>query len=105
MAGLAEDKGLYVPDSIPTVAPEELEAWRSLSYSDLAVQVIRKFVDEDEVPLEKLTDIVTRSCAAFRSPEVTPIVNVGGHPILVRLTLVRAFLTLMIRASKAGWLR
>jgi threonine synthase len=82
MAGLAEDKGLYVPDSIPTVAPEELEAWRSLSYSDLAVQVIRKFVDEDEVPLEKLTDIVTRSCAAFRSPEVTPIVNVGGHPIL-----------------------
>lgn len=83
MQGLAHDKGLFVPDTFPTVSPAELESWRALDFSKLAVQVIRKFVGEDQVPLAKLEDIVGRSCAAFRSPEVTPVVPVGGHYILV----------------------
>lgn len=83
MTGLAHDKGLFVPDSYPSVSAEELAAWKSLSYKDLSVQVIRKFVKDDQVPLAKLADIVGRSCDAFRSPEVTPIVEVGGHAILV----------------------
>jgi hypothetical protein len=62
----------------------ELEEWRSLPFADLAVKDISKFVQEDQVPLVELTDIIKRSCAAFRSHEVTPIVNVGGHAILVR---------------------
>jgi threonine synthase len=84
MQGLAHDRGLFVPDSIPSVSPVELEEWRSLPFADLAVKVISKFVQEDQVPLTELTDIIKRSCAAFRSHEVTPIVNVGGHAILVR---------------------
>ena len=43
MTGLAHDKGLFVPDSYPSVSAEELAAWKSLSYKDLSVQVIRKF--------------------------------------------------------------
>jgi threonine synthase len=84
MQGLASDKGLFVPDSIPTVTPQELEAWQSLSYVDLAIQVIRKFVQDDQIPLERLTHIVQTSCSAFSTPEVTPVVQVGGHAILVR---------------------
>ena len=83
MQGLAHDKGLFVPDSIPLVSTVELEAWRSLSYADLAVNVIAKFVAPDQVPTAKLTEIVHRSCAAFRHPNVTPVVNVGGHAVLV----------------------
>ena len=83
MTGLAHDKGLFVPDTIPTVSKDELEQWRSLSYPDLAVNVISKFVKEDQVPTAKLEDIVKRSCAAFRHTDVTPLVNVGGHAILV----------------------
>jgi threonine synthase len=83
MTGLAHDRGLFVPDSIPTVSKEELEAWRCLSYPDLAVKVISKFVDEDQVPAEKLEDIVKRACAAFRHEDVTPVIDVGGHAILV----------------------
>ena len=84
MQGLAHDRGLFVPDSSPQVSTEELESWRGLSYADLAVNVIAKFVQDDQVPREKLDDIVKRSCAAFRSEEVTPIVNVGGVAVLVR---------------------
>ena len=88
MQGLAHDRGLFVPDSMPSVTSDELESWRSLSYPDLAVKVISKFVKEDQVPLAKLEDIVKRSCGAFRSPEVTPVVPVGGHYVLVRGVVV-----------------
>lgn len=85
MQGLAHDRGLFVPDEIPTVSITELQDWRSLSYPDLAVQVLRKFIQDDQVPLHKLQHIVRKSCAAFRHPDVTPVVHVGGHAILVRV--------------------
>ena len=84
MRGLAHDRGLFVPDSFPTVTTAELESWRGLGYADLAVEVIGKFVKDDEVPRDKLKDIVTRSCGAFRSGEVTPLVKMdGGEYVLV----------------------
>lgn len=84
MQGLAEDRGLFVPDEIPKVTPEELESWRSYSFSDMAFEVISKFVKDDQVPVDKLREIISRSALSFRSPEVTPVVSVGGHYILVR---------------------
>jgi threonine synthase len=88
MQGLAHDRGLFVPDSMPQVSAEELEQWRTLSYADLAVHVIGKFVHDDQVPRDKLEDIVKRSCGAFRHDEVTPLVKVGGHAVLVRMLYV-----------------
>ena len=83
MRGLAHDRGLFVPDTLPLVSAAELESWRCLSYADLAVEVIGKFVKDDEVPRSVLSDIVHRSCDAFRSKDVTPLVKVDGHYILV----------------------
>ena len=88
MMGLAHDRGLFVPDSIPEVSTDELEAWRKLSFPFLAAKVISKFVKEDQVPSDKLKDIVDRSCAAFRHEDVTPVVSVGGHSILVSARFV-----------------
>jgi len=82
MIGLAHDRGLFVPDTFPTVTPEELESWRPLSYSDLATNVIRKFVGEEDVPLEELKRIVKVSCDAFREDDVTPVIEMNGHFIL-----------------------
>ena len=84
MRGLAHDRGLFVPDSFPTVSMEEVESWRSLSYADMAIEVISKFVGEDQVPRKNLEDIIKRSCAAFRVEDVTPVIEVGGHTVLVR---------------------
>jgi len=83
MRGLAHDRGLFVPDELPEVSPAELELWRSMSYADLSVEVISKFVKDDQVPRQILEGIVKRSCDAFRSPDVTPIVHVNDHAILV----------------------
>jgi threonine synthase len=89
MQGLARDRGLFVPDSVPSVSPGELESWRALPFAELAVRVIRKFVQEDQVPEAKLREIVHRSCGAFRHKDVTPVVSAGGHAILVRFSTRR----------------
>jgi len=84
MQGLARDRGLFVPDTIPRLHGDELETWRRLGYADLAVAVLSKFVGDDQVPRPMLEDVVRRSCAAFDHIDVTPVVRVGGHAILVR---------------------
>ena len=40
MRGVAHDRGLFVPDTHPAVAPAELESWRSLGYAELATAII-----------------------------------------------------------------
>jgi len=82
MTGLAHDRGLFVPDSFPSVSKDELKSWKTKSFPDLAVEVISKFVMDDQVPRKNLEDIVRRSCASFRSEDVTPVIDVGGHRVL-----------------------
>ena len=82
MQGLAHDRGLFVPDQIPEISAEELQNLRGKSYTEIAIFVIRKFVQDDQVPYEVLKDIVTRSCAAFRADDVTPVKEVNGHFVL-----------------------
>jgi len=56
LEGLAPDGGLAVPESIPQVTPEQLQAWRSLSYADLAYEVLKLFItDIPEQDLRELT--------------------------------------------------
>lgn len=82
MQGLAHDRGLFVPDEIPEMSMEEIEALQGKSYAEVAIAVISKFVGPDQVPDDKLKDIVTRSCAAFKHEDVTPLIDVNGHFVL-----------------------
>lgn len=45
LAGLASDGGLYVPEELPRFSPEEIASWAGLSYAELALKVIRPFVE------------------------------------------------------------
>jgi threonine synthase len=56
LGGLASDGGLYLPFAYPQVTGAELDAWRSLSYADLALQILKKFAtDIPEADLRALT--------------------------------------------------
>jgi threonine synthase len=46
LGGLAKDGGLYLPAEYPRVTADELTAWRTLSYADLAYEILRKFSDD-----------------------------------------------------------
>ena len=78
MMGLARDGGLLLPETIPDVS-DRLAAWASLSYAELALEVMRPFVD---IPEDDLKELVDRSYATFRTPEVTPVVAVGDVHVL-----------------------
>lgn len=82
MMGLATDGGLLLPETIPQVAPSEMARWATLSFPDLAVEVIRLFASEEDLPTEALRQIVSRSFASFGHADVTPLVEVGGRYIL-----------------------
>ncbi|MCL2104957.1 MAG: threonine synthase [Kiritimatiellaeota bacterium] len=79
LTGLARDGGLFLPEQIPDVRAK-LDAWRELSYTGLAFELMRLFADD--IPETTLREIIRKSYAAFRHPEVTPIVSVGDIHIL-----------------------
>ncbi len=62
LGGLAPDGGLYLPSSYPQVSGEELTAWRSLSYADLAYEILRKFATD--IPDADLKALTTKTYTA-----------------------------------------
>lgn len=46
LGGLAPDGGLYLPESYPQISRAELDAWRQLSYADLAYEILAKFITD-----------------------------------------------------------
>ena len=46
LGGLAPDGGLYLPAEYPQVTPAELDTWRTLSYADLAYEILKKFATD-----------------------------------------------------------
>jgi threonine synthase len=73
-AGLAPDRGLYLPERFPQIAPDEIAAFAELPYPEIAFRVLSKFTggiipDQDlaaicraaynfPIPLEKIHDRV-----------------------------------------------
>ncbi|HYD59023.1 MAG TPA: threonine synthase [Noviherbaspirillum sp.] len=80
LGGLAPDGGLYLPVEYPKVSGAELDAWRKLSYADLAVEVLKKFAtDIPEADLKALAhktytaDVYRNARAGEAASQITPL--------------------------------
>jgi len=82
LGGLAPDRGLYVPQVMPTITPEELEGMRSMTFPELAFAIVSRFVGEEDIPAKDLKDIIDRSYSTFRTAEVSPVKQLGSAWIL-----------------------
>ena len=73
LEGLAPDGGLFVPQEVPRLTAAELEAMRTLSYPELALAVIGRFIDD--IPHDDLKDLIDRTYTyeAFGSDDITPV--------------------------------
>ena len=80
MMGLAADGGLLLPDPIPSVDSATIDAWKGLSYPELALEVMSLFVDD--LSDKELGALISDAYIKFDTPEVTPVVKVGKHYIL-----------------------
>lgn len=88
LEGLAPDGGLYLPESYPQVGPDKLAAWRSLSYADLAFEVLSLFIDD--IPADDLRALArkTYTAEAFGGHrEIVPLKPLPGDPGMALLGL------------------
>ncbi len=74
LAGLAEDGGLYVPESWPQFLPADWRALRGLPYHELAARVMHPFVG-DALPFAKLAALCHEAYAGFGHPAVVPLIQ------------------------------
>ncbi|MCI8550844.1 MAG: threonine synthase [Lachnospiraceae bacterium] len=76
LKGLADDGGLFVPDSIPAL-PMSMKAISELSYQETALAVMKQFLTD-------FTEEELRSCIAnayddkFDTAEIAPVKEAGG---------------------------
>lgn len=80
LGGLAPDGGLYLPAEYPQVTSAELDAWRKLSYAELAYEILRKFAtDIPDADLKALTartytpEVYRNARADESSADITPL--------------------------------
>ena len=73
LEGLAPDGGLFVPESYPAVSRDELQAMRSMSYGELAYEILSRFADD--IPGTALRSLIERTYTAqvFGSEDITPL--------------------------------
>ena len=81
LKGLADDGGLFVPKSIKHFKKEELDNLKSLSYNDLAAEIIYRFIG-DFMSKDDLISLISKSYSNFRCDDVVKISNLGNLKVL-----------------------
>ena len=84
LAGLARDGGLYVPESWPVFAPEQIAGLAGLPYAELALEILRPFVG-GTIPEADLARMTREAYGAFRHPAVVPLVQLGPRTFVLEL--------------------
>ena len=79
--GLADDGGLFIPETLHKYTESEISEFKELSYSELAKKIIHPFIgnftSEDE-----LSKIIEKSYAVFRKENVIELIKVGDRSVL-----------------------
>ncbi len=84
LAGLARDGGLYLPETWPTLAPEAIAAFAGRPFHDVAVAILKPFVD-GEIAEADLREMALHAYATFGHPAVTPLVQIAPDTFVLEL--------------------
>ena len=79
MMGMASDGGLLIPESFPNIS-DKLEAWKSLSFQELALEIFSLYIDD--IPKENLKELIENSYSTFEHDLVTPVSKLNKVDIL-----------------------
>ena len=81
-AGLAPDGGLFLPESLPSIA-SKLAEWSTLSYAQLAADFFTLFAPE--IPNEEWHQLTAEAYRRFESPEVAPLKKITDKTYILEL--------------------
>ena len=81
LSGLAEDGGLYVPQSWPQLTESDLIELGGCSYAEIAMRVMQPFVG-DTLDEATLASLVEEAYATFEHPAVTPLRQIDRRHVV-----------------------
>jgi threonine synthase len=84
LAGLARDGGLFVPESVPSLAPDSLRALAGLPYAEIAARVMLPFLG-GAIGEAAMRRIAEASYAGFAHPAVAPLKQLDSSLWLLEL--------------------
>ena len=82
LTGLANDGGLYVPETLPHFSAEELADMAGLSYAEIAFRVMKPFVN-GEIDDATFRSLVTDAYATFNHDAVLPLKQLDANHFLL----------------------
>ncbi|MBP6110474.1 MAG: threonine synthase, partial [Rhodocyclaceae bacterium] len=92
LGGLAADGGLFMPQSYPQIV-DKLEAWRGLSYAELAYEIFSLYVDD--IPADDLRALCDKTYTAENYPwcragknanDIVPLTTIAPNFHLLELS-------------------
>ena len=84
LTGLARDGGLYVPETIPQMSPDDIAALAGKSYEEIAFAVMRPFIGDTFTDAE-FRDIILKAYANFGHSARAPLVQLDNNHFLLEL--------------------
>ena len=84
MTGLARDGGLYLPETVPTMAPDEIAGLAGLRYEEVAFRVMRPFIGDAFTDAE-FRALIDRAYAGFGHAARAPLVQLAPNHFLLEL--------------------
>lgn len=85
IAGLAQDGGLYLPESWPEFSTEDISEMAGKSYQDIALKVMWPFVEGSSITKETLSELINTSYQCFNHKAITPITQIGNQEFVLEL--------------------
>ena len=79
--GLADDGGLFIPESLKKYSETEISSFTKLEYNDLAKKIISTFIG-DFMSENDLSNIIDKSYSVFRKKNVVNLIKVGDRSVL-----------------------
>lgn len=79
--GLADEGGLFIPESLRKYSETEISSFAKLEYNDLAKKIISTFIG-DFMNENDLSNIIDKSYSVFRKKNVVNLIKVGDRSVL-----------------------
>ncbi|MBT6223734.1 MAG: threonine synthase [Rhodobiaceae bacterium] len=84
LKGLADDGGLYIPESTPVMSADEINSLSKKTYQEIAFHIIKKFTGET-FPDSVLNEMIFESYKNFTSKSIAPLVEYEKDKYIMEL--------------------
>jgi threonine synthase len=87
LSGFAADGGLFVPENIPRISEDQFQSWSTLSFTDLAFEILSLFIPRSIIPDADLKTLIEDSYSSFERPDVVDLVSLCENNRIVVMEL------------------